>query len=113
MMAVLKHEKTNQPEMASLADDLRKMQLKMSEAQAELQREIITVTSGEKLVKVVISGSQQVQSIQLSSELMQSGDPEFVSEILTTAVNDAIVQSQTLAARRLETIRAGLGLPGT
>ena len=54
-----------------------------------------------------------MQSIQLSSELMQSGDPEFVSEILTTAVNDAIVQSQTLAARRLETIRAGLGLPGT
>ena len=112
-MAVLKHEKTNQPEMASLAEELRKMQLKMSEAQAELQREIVTVTSGEKLVKVVISGAQQVQSIQLSSELMQSGDPDFVSEILTTAVNDAIVQSQTLAARRLETIRAGLGLPGT
>jgi hypothetical protein len=43
---------------------------------------------------------------------MQSGDAEMLGDILVAAVNDAIEQSQTLAADRLNSVTGGLNLPG-
>jgi DNA-binding protein YbaB len=36
----------------------------------------------------------------------------MLGDILVAAVNDAIEQSQTLAAERLNAVTGGLGLPG-
>jgi len=63
-------------------------------------------------VTIVISGAQVVQSVRMSQEFLQSSDPELVSNILVAVINDAIVQSQALAASRLESITGDLGLQG-
>jgi len=95
-----------------MAAQLKKMQAEMMKTQESLQHERLTVTAGGGAVTIVISGAQRIQSIAVSPELMQSGDAEMLGDILVAAVNDAIEQSQTLAAERLNAVTGGLGLPG-
>lgn len=96
----------------NMMSQFKKMQEEMMKVQETLQHERITVTAGGGAVTVVISGAQRVQSIAVSQELIQSGDTEMLGDILVAAVNDAIEQSQTLAAERLNSVTGGLGLPG-
>ena len=96
----------------NMMGQLKKMQDEMAKVQEGLQHERLTVSAGGGAVTVVISGAQRVQSIAISQELIQSGDAEMLGDVLVAAVNDAIEQSQTLAAERLNAVTGGLGLPG-
>jgi nucleoid-associated protein EbfC len=95
-----------------MAAQIQKMQAEMVKTQEALAHERLTVTAGGGAITIVISGAQRIQSVTVSPELMQSGDPEMLGDILVAAVNDAIEQSQTLAADRLNAVTGGLGLPG-
>ncbi|HLF02111.1 MAG TPA: YbaB/EbfC family nucleoid-associated protein [Anaerolineales bacterium] len=95
-----------------MMNQLKKVQDEMLKTQEALAHERLTVTAGGGAVTVVISGAQRIQSIAVSPELMQSGDAEMLGDILVAALNDAIEQSQTLAAERLNAVTGGLGLPG-
>jgi len=95
-----------------MVSQIKKMQDEMMKTQEALQHERLTVTAGGGAITVVISGAQRIQSITVSPELMQSGDAEMLGDILVAAVNDAIEQSQTLAADRLNSVTGGLNLPG-
>jgi DNA-binding protein YbaB len=63
-----------------------------------------------------MTGHQRVQSITVNPDLLDTSDPEWVADLqdlLTSAVNQAIEQSQTMAAERMEKITGGLGnIPG-
>jgi len=107
-----KSEQARGPDIGDLAGQLRQMQGMIRDAQEELSDDTLTVTGGGDDVKVVISGAQRVKSVQISRELLLSGDPDVVSNALVAAMNDAIEQSQALAARRLEEITGGIGIPG-
>lgn len=96
----------------AMAAQLQKMQAEMMKTQEALAHERLTVTAGGGAVTIVISGAQRVQSVTVTPELMQSGDPEMLGDILVAAVNDAIEQSQAMAAERLNAVTGGLGLPG-
>lgn len=94
--------------IGDLAGQIQNMQVEMREAQAELAEEMLTVANKDGTASVVISGDQRIQSVRLSPELLRSGDPDMVNDILVNAINDAIVQSQALAALRLEKITGGV-----
>jgi nucleoid-associated protein EbfC len=102
------------PQMGNnqMAMQLKKMQEEMMKTQESLQHERLTVSAGGGAITVVISGAQRIQSITVSPELIQSGDAEMLGDILVAAVNDAIEQSQTLAAQKLNAVSGGMGLPG-
>jgi hypothetical protein len=64
----------------------------------------------------VISGHQRVQSITLNKDMIDTSDEEWLNDLqdmLVIAVNQAVEQSQTMAAERMESITSGLGnIPG-
>ena len=95
---------------------LQKMQQDMVEAQEALATEMTEVSVGGGAIKIVISGHQRVQSITLNPGVVDTSDPEWVNDLqdlLVVAVNQAIEQSQTMAAERMEAITGGLGgMPG-
>jgi DNA-binding protein YbaB len=73
------------------------------------------VTAGG-IVTVVMTGHQRVQSVAIKAEGIDTSDAEWVNDLqdlVMVAVNQAIEQSQTLAAQRMESITGGLGdVPG-
>lgn len=91
---------------------IAKMQEEMMQAQEQLGEERLTVTAGGDAVKVVIDGKQRLHQIVISPDALAQGDVEMLQDLLVAVVNNAIEQSQTLAAERLQGLAGGLGLPG-
>lgn len=96
---------------------VQQMQAQMAQTQEALADEYLTVTAGGGAVAIEISGTQRIRSVTLAPELLEDGDAEMLGDILTAAFNEAMEQSQTMAAERLNAITGGLdlgslGLPG-
>ena len=93
---------------------IAKMQEEMMQAQEQLGVERIAVSAGGDAVKVVIDGKQRLHQIVISPDALAAarGDVEMLQDLLVAVVNNAIEQSQTLAAERLQGLAGGLGLPG-
>lgn len=101
---------------------LRQMQQKMTKIQEELGQETVESTAGGGAVKVVMTGHQQVQAIEILPDVLESlvtpeGDVDeesvaMVQDLLVAAVNDAVAKSQELAGRRLSAVTGGMNIPG-
>ena len=95
---------------------LQKMQQDMAEAQESLENETTEVSVGGGAIKVVITGHQRVQSVEINPDVIDMDDEEWLTDLqdlLVAAVNQAIEQSQAMAAERMEAITGGLGdIPG-
>ncbi|PJF42311.1 MAG: YbaB/EbfC family nucleoid-associated protein [Phototrophicales bacterium] len=102
---------------AALLRQMQKMQEDMAAAQEALAEETIDVTAGGGAITVTITGHQRVQSIKIDPDAIDLEDEEWLTDLqdlLVAAVNQAIEQSQTMAAERMESITGNLGgmLPG-
>jgi nucleoid-associated protein EbfC len=105
------------PNQAVLMRQIQKMQDDIATTQTALESETIEVSVGGGALKIVITGHQKVQSITINPEAIDTADPEWLSDmqdLLVAAVNQAIEQSQTYAAERMQGVTGGLDsmLPG-
>jgi DNA-binding YbaB/EbfC family protein len=101
---------------AGMMRQLQKMQEDMAAAQESLASETVSVSVGGGAVTVVMTGHQRVESITIKAEALDTSDAEWASDLqdlLVIAVNQAVEQSQTMAAQKMEQITGGLGdIPG-
>ena len=101
---------------AGMLKQLQKMQQDMVDAQSALENETVEVSVGGGALTIVITGHQRVQSIKLNPDLVDTSEEDWVEDLqdlLVAAVNQAIEQSQTMAAERMEGITGGMGgMPG-
>ncbi len=96
---------------ASMLKQIQKMQQDMVEAQEALAAETVEVSVGGGALTIVISGHQRVQSITINPEVLDLDDQEWLTDLqdlLVAGINQAIEQSQTMAAQRMENITGGL-----
>lgn len=101
---------------------LRQMQQKMEKIQEELGQETVESTAGGGAVKVVMTGHQKVQAVEILPDVLESAfTPEgevdedglaMLQDLLVAAVNDAVAKSQELAGRRLSAVTGGMNIPG-
>jgi DNA-binding YbaB/EbfC family protein len=80
---------------------LQRLQEEMQRAQSELEEETVTATSGGGTITIVMTGGQQVRSVQISPEVLQQADPDLLGDMLTAAFNQAVKASKDLAKRKL------------
>jgi DNA-binding YbaB/EbfC family protein len=101
---------------AGMMRQLQKMQEDMLAAQEALANETVEVSVGGGAVTIVITGHQRVQSVTVNKAMLDLEDEEWLTDLqdlLVLAVNQAVEQSQTMAAQRMEEITGGLGnVPG-
>jgi nucleoid-associated protein EbfC len=116
-----KYKKPSRPAGGSaggmnMLGQLQKMQEDMAAAQQELETETVEVSVGGGALTILITGHQRIRSIQINPDVIDTDDSEWVTDLqdlLVAAVNQAIEQSQTMAANRMESITGGLGdIPG-
>ena len=97
---------------ANMMAQMQKMQQDMAVAQDALADETITVTAGGGAISIEITGHQRVEAITLNPEVVDPEDVEMLQDMLVAAVNQAIEQSQAMAAQRMEGLTGGLDLGG-
>jgi nucleoid-associated protein EbfC len=102
--------------MGGMMQQIQKMQEDMEKAQTELESETVEVSVGGGALTIVITGHQRVQSIKINPKVVDTSDEEWAADLedlLVAGVNQAIEQSQTMAAEKMEKITGGLGnIPG-
>ena len=97
---------------ANMMAQMQKMQQDMAVAQDALADETITVTAGGGAISIEITDHQRVEAITLDPEVVDPEDVEMLQDMLVAAVNQAIEQSQAMAAERMEGLTGGLDLGG-
>jgi len=88
---------------------VQQMQDKMNKVQAELDNEKVEATAGGGAVKVVVTGTQKVVSVNIDPAATE--DQEMLQDLIVAAVNEAMEKSKALAASKMQSVAAGLGLP--
>lgn len=89
--------------------DQAKMLLKVKKLQKELQKEIITVESGDGAVRVEITGEQKIKKIHIDPEYVDLDDIGQLERWIEDGIKDAISQSQKLAAEKMQPMMGSLG----
>ena len=90
----------------------QQLQAKFAKAQEELALETVEATAGGGAVKVVAPGKQVITSILIDPDAVDPEDLEILQDMLLVGINDALTQSQELAAKRIGALTGGLNFPG-
>lgn len=93
---------------AGMMQQLQRMQKQMEEAQAKLAVETVTTTAGGGAIKVVMTGDQKCQSVEINPELLKDMDAEMLQDLVLSAVNMALDQSRELQQKLMGPLAGGL-----
>ncbi len=72
---------------------------------------MVEASAGQGGVRVTMSGTQECHRVLISPELLAEGDAGKLQDLVLLAVNQAIKDSQLLAARRLSPLTDQLDRP--
>lgn len=86
-------------------------QRELAQAQAELAQQMVEASAGQGAVRVVMSGTQECHRVVIDPDLLAQGDATRLQDLVLLAVNQAIKDSQLLAARRLSPLTGELDAP--
>ena len=66
----------------------------MKQQQEELAKQIYSVSVGGEMVKMTFNGKQEAKSIEIDPEVVDVDDIETLQDLILSAVNEGIRQSQ-------------------
>ena len=91
-----------------MMQQMQKLQEQLKQAQDQLAEETVSHTSGGGAVKVVMTGDQRCQMVEIDPALLEDADIEMLQDLILTAVNGALDASRQLALDRLGPLAGGL-----
>ena len=101
--------------MKNMNDLLRQaqvMQNKIARLQQEMAEKDVEASAGGGMVKVVMSGRQEMKSIIIDKAVMESGDNEMLQDLVMTAVNEAVRIGRANLEREMANLSGGIRIPG-
>ena len=88
----------------------QKQLAQLQKIQEELETLTVTGTAGGGVVRVVMTGKQIVESVEIEPEAAE--DLELLQDMLAAAFNDAAIKAQEQAASKMSVITGGMNIPG-
>lgn len=98
--------------MQNLMKQAQMMQQKMSTLQKELETRELETSSGGGMIKIKITGKQQIVSLSINKECVDPNDVAALEDLVKTAVNQAIKESQDMVSGAMSKITGGINIPG-
>lgn len=95
-----------------LMKQAQQMQQKMATLQKELETRELETSSGGGMIKIKITGKQQILSIAINKECVDPNDVASLEELVKTAVNQAVKESQEMVSGAMSKITGGINIPG-
>ena len=88
----------------------QQLQNRLAKAQQELEEMSVDGSAGGGVVRVTMTGKQEVTSVIIEPEAAE--DIDLLQDLVAAAVNDAFNRTQELAAQKMGAVTGGLNIPG-
>ena len=98
------------PDLGMLLQQAQKMQDKMQEAQEELAELEVQGEAGGGLVRVTMTGQNEVRRISIDDTLIAE-DRDRLDDVVAAAINDTLRKVKKTVEQKYAGMGAGLGLP--
>ncbi len=96
----------------NLMKQAQQMQQKISTLQKELETREIETSSGGGMIKIKINGKQQITEMTINKDCVDPNDVASLEELMKTAVNQAIKESQDMVSGAMSKVTGGMNIPG-
>lgn len=98
--------------MQGLVKQAQMMQKRMQETQEKLAQEEREGTSGGGLVKVVLSGKNEMKKISISPELVNKDEVDVLEDLVLAAYNDAHQKIDAMQEEGMKQATGGVDFGG-
>jgi DNA-binding YbaB/EbfC family protein len=99
-----------QQQMQQMMKQVQKMQADMAAAQEALNTATVEGSAGGGMVKVVVTGAGELQSVSINPDVVDPDDVEMLEDLVLAAVSDGLRRAQELQAESLGGVTGGLDL---
>ena len=97
--------------MNKLMKQAKKMQKKMEQDKAELEKKVYTASSGGGVVKCEVNGNFDLLSIDIKPEAVDPDDVEMLQDLIMAAINEAFKNVRTEQESMMSELTGGMNLP--
>ncbi len=98
--------------MNQMMKQAQQMQAKLSALQNELADREVESSSGGGMIKVKVNGKQEILEISINKECVDPDDIEMLEELVKTAVNQGVKDSQEMVSSAMSKLTGGVNIPG-
>lgn len=98
--------------IGSLLKQAQEITGRMKGLNEDLRARRVTGSAGGGMVEIEVNGLMEVLQCRIDPELVTQGDRELIEDLVTTAVNQAVVKGKELHAEALKSMTGGLEVPG-
>jgi DNA-binding YbaB/EbfC family protein len=98
-------------DLFNLMKDFQKIKAKIEDMKESLKERTVEGYSGGGMVKVVVTGAQEVVSIDVDDTIWESMDKDTIEDLIAAAVNDGLRKSKELVEEEMKRMATELGIP--
>jgi hypothetical protein len=96
--------------------NIQQMMKQAQQMQERLQQQMtglrVEGDAGGGMVRVVVNGAKQIQSLAIDPEVVSRDDVEMLQDLIVAAINDAQRKADEELAQAMGGMMGGLKLPG-
>ena len=98
-------------DFTKILDKAKELETKMKESQAKIKEIRVEGVSGSNSVKIILDGEGEMQSIELSNEILKE-DKTIVEDLIVAAHNSAKSKLKIKTNEEISKATGGFGIPG-
>lgn len=98
-------------DMLGMMKQAKQLQEKMETMQAEVASMEVEGSSGGGMVKVVVNGKGEVQSVKIDPSLVTPDEVEILEDLIVAAATDARTRSDQMLQDKMQEMTGGMSLP--
>ena len=99
-------------QLKNIMKQAQKMQAQVMKAQEEMKSLQVEGTAGGGMVKVMLSGSNELVSIKINPEVVDPKDVEMLEDLIIAAHANASEKLKETSESAFGSITGGLNIPG-
>ena len=98
-------------DFSKIIDKAKELEAKMKESQEKIKNIKVEGVSGSNSVKVILDGEGEMQSIEISDEILKE-EKSIIEDLIVAAHNNAKARLKSKTSEEISKAAGGLGIPG-
>ncbi len=99
-------------DMSEIMRQAQDFQQRLSQVKNELAGREVSASVGGGMVSVTVNGNNELISLEIDKEVINSDDQAMLQDLIVSAVNEGIKKAQDMAQTEMRKLTGGIDIPG-